>query len=80
MRRPRKRCVYLPATGKRVSPGACVSAIRAAKASPDAGFKTGLTTCWPVTDSEIIQQFRAGMHDRITRAVPRSKRGSPGDV
>lgn len=69
------RAVYLPAINRWVSLGAYVRAIKTAKANPAAMFKTGLTTWWPTTGAEIVQQFRCGMHDRISQAVPYSRRG-----
>ena len=49
--------------------------VRKAKANPEAIFKHGLTTWWPTTGAEIVEQFRAGMMDRINEAVPYSQRG-----
>lgn len=70
-----KRFISLPAVGKRVSLRNYVSAIKVAKENPDLMFRHGLTTWWPVTGAEILRQFRAGMHDRITQAIPWIKRG-----
>jgi len=69
------RTVDLPAINRRVSLAAYVKAIKTAKANPAATFKHGLTTWWPTTGAEIMQQFRRGMHDRINQAVPYSRRG-----
>jgi len=55
--------------------GAYVAAIKQAKANPTKTFKTGLTTWWPTTGAEIVEQFMAGVNDRITQAVPYNKRG-----
>ena len=65
-----KRSIYLPALERSVSLGAYVQAIRKAKANPHAEFKHGLTTWWPVTGQAIVNQFREGMHERITAGVP----------
>ena len=70
-----KRCIYLPALNKRISLGAYVCAIKTAKANPEQEFKTGLTTWWPTTGAEIVEQFRRGMNDRINQAVPYNRRG-----
>lgn len=70
-----KRYVTLPAVGKKVPLGIYVRGIEQAKANPGAMFRHGLTTWWPVTGAEILRQFRAGMHDRITQAIPWIKRG-----
>ena len=69
------RTVSLPAINRHVTLAAYVRAIRLAKANPDAEFKHGLTTWWPCTGREIMQQFRQGMHDRINQRVPYRLRG-----
>lgn len=69
------RMIVLPAINKAVPLGAYVKAVKVAKANPDMTFKTGLTTWWPTTGAEILEQFRAGMIDRINAAVPYSERG-----
>ena len=69
------RTVNLPAIGKSVTLAAYVAVIRSAKANPDMTFKHGLTAWWPCTGREIMQQFRAGMHDRINQRVPYRLRG-----
>jgi hypothetical protein len=53
--------------GKAVSIGAYVRAIQIAKANPSATFKHGLTGWWPVTGAEIVQQFSAGVQERINQ-------------
>lgn len=70
-----RRIIHLPAIDKTVSLAAYVQAIKAAKANPEQIFMHGLTTWWATTGAEIMQQFRAGMMDRINQAVPYSKRG-----
>lgn len=69
-----KRAIYLPVIERRVSIGAYVQAIKLAKANPNAEFKHGLTCWWSCTGAEIMEQFRAGMHDRITQGIPYSER------
>ena len=69
------RTIRLPALGRTVSLADYNQAVRLAKAFPTAVFKTGLTTWWPTTGAEIIQQFREGMTDRINQAIPYSQRG-----
>jgi hypothetical protein len=69
------RTIHLPAIDRTVSLAAYNRAVRLAKASPTAVFKTGLTTWWPTTGAEIMKQFRDGMTDRINQAIPYSKRG-----
>ena len=70
-----KRAIYLPAIGKRIPLAAYVQGAKLAKANPEAEFKHGLTCWWPCTGAEIMEQFRAGMHDRITQGIPYSERG-----
>ena len=69
------RTIHLPAIDKTVSLAAYNHAIRLAKAFPAAVFKTGLTTWWPTTGAEIMEQFREGMTERINQAIPYSQRG-----
>ncbi len=69
------RVITLPAIGKTVTLGQYVQAIRLAQANPAAEFKHGLTTWWPVTGAEVMQQFRAGVQTRINQAVPYWQRG-----
>jgi hypothetical protein len=69
------RTIHLPAIERTVSLAAYIQAVRLAKASPNAKFKTGLTTWWPTTGAEIMKQFRDGMTERINQAIPYSERG-----
>ena len=69
------RTIYIAGCDRRVTIGQYVAAIKKAKANPDAQFPHGLTCWWPCTGSEIMKQFRRGMHDRIDQAVPYSRRG-----
>jgi hypothetical protein len=69
------RIVTLPALGRSVPLGAYVRAIKLAKAHPDITFRHGLTAWWPCTGQEIMEQFRAGMHDRINQRIPYRLRG-----
>jgi hypothetical protein len=70
-----RRYVTLPAIGRRVSLGAYVAAVRAAKAHPEIEFKHGLSSWWPTKGSEIVRQFRVGMVERINEGTPASERG-----
>lgn len=69
------RTVTLPAVNLTVSLAAYVRAIKTALANPDMEFKHGLTTWWPTKGSEVMRQFREGMHDRISQGIPYSQRG-----
>ena len=69
------RTIHLPAIDRTVSLADYNQAVRMAKAFPAAWFKTGLTTWWPTTGAEIMEQFRSGMTDRINQAIPYSQRG-----
>lgn len=64
------RCIYCPGISKWVPLGAYVKAVKAAKTNPDVEFRTGITTWWPTAGREIVEQFRAGLHDRINQGVP----------
>jgi hypothetical protein len=69
------RTIYLPAIDRHVSLAAYVGAVKLAKGSPAATFKTGFTTWWPTTGAEIMCQFRRGMTERINQAIPYTQRG-----
>ena len=69
------RTVYMPAIERTVTLKAYLKAIKIAKANPDTEFKQGLTTWWPTTGKEIMQQFRRGMNDRINQGIPYNNRG-----
>jgi hypothetical protein len=72
------RVIHLPAIEKVVPIGAYVQAIKTARAHPERTFSTGLTTWWPTTGAEIMDQFRQGMMQRINEAVPYLQRGVKG--
>lgn len=69
------RYITLPAINKQVPLGAYVKAVKTAKANPTVMFKTGLTTWWASSGAEIVQQFRAGMMERINQGVSYNERG-----
>lgn len=71
------RTIRLPALDRSVPLGVYIAAVKLAKANPDREFKTGLTTWWPTTGSEIMRQFNRGLVDRINAAVPYTERGVP---
>jgi len=64
------RVIYLPAIDRRVSLKAYVAAVKMAKANPDREFSTGLTTWWPTTGADIMQQFYEGVQERINAGIP----------
>jgi hypothetical protein len=64
------RTVYLPALEKRVTLRAYIAAVKLEKANPDREFSTGLTTWWPTTGAEIMQQFYEGVQQRINARIP----------
>lgn len=70
-----QRYITLPAINKSVPLGAYIKAIKTAKANPTMEFKTGLTTWWSTSGAEIMDQFRAGMMDRISQGKSYSQRG-----
>jgi hypothetical protein len=72
------RIIHLPAIDKVVPVGTYVQAVKTAKAHPDRTFSAGLTTWWPTTGAEIMEQFRQGMMYRINEAVPYLQRGRQG--
>lgn len=69
------RTISLPAIGRRVTLAAYLQAIRTAKANPEATFRHGLSSWWPTTGAEIVEQYRHSIHDRINQGVPYTERG-----
>lgn len=69
------RYIALPAVAKRITVGNYVKLIKHAKAHPTLEYPHGLTTWWPTTGAEIVQQFGRGVMERITAAVPYTQRG-----
>jgi len=69
------RTIYLPALHRHVTLAAYLRAVRIAKANPKMTFNTGLTTWWPTTGAEVMDQFREGMMERINQAIPYIDRG-----
>jgi len=65
-----KRTIFLPALDRRITVGQYVAAVKRAKANPNAEFKCGLACWWPCTGREIMQQFFAGVTERINSGVP----------
>ncbi len=70
-----QRYISLPAINKRVSLTNYIKGIKLAKANPEVEFKHGLTCWWSCTGADIMRQFREGMMDRITQAIPYNQRG-----
>lgn len=63
-------CYITIATGKKVTLGQYVAGVKLAIRNPDREFTHGLTTWWPTTGAAIRAQFREGLHQRISEAVP----------
>ncbi len=72
------RVIHLPAIDKVVPLAVYIEAVRKAKANPTATFATGLTTWWPTTGAEIMQQFQSATMQRINEAIPYNQRGLKG--
>ena len=69
------RTIFLSAIDRHISLGTYVQAIKTAKENPNKEYKYGLTCWWPCTGKEILQQFMAGVHDRINQGIPYTLRG-----
>jgi len=54
------KCIVL-GNGNRVGIGTYVAGIKMAKRYPDQKFAVSLSTWWPVTGREIVQEFRRDM-------------------
>lgn len=70
-----QRMIGLPAVHLNVTLGAYVAAIKLARDNPDQEFKHGLTSWWPTSGREIMQQFMRSVHERINDAIPYCQRG-----
>lgn len=70
-----QRYIILPAINRKVALGAYIAAVKTAKARPDQEFREGLTTWWPTTGRDILQQFFNGVQERINAGIPYSQRG-----
>ncbi len=68
------RTIDLPATGRTITLGNYVRAIKTAKANPGKTFKHGLNTWWSVTGAEVVMEFREAMHQRISDGIPYRER------
>ena len=70
-----RRVITLPAIHKTVTIGQYVKGIKMAKANLDMEFRHGLTCWWSCTGRDIMRQFREGMMQRISDAIPYTRRG-----
>ncbi len=70
-----KRYITLTAINKRVSLKNYIAGIKKAKSMPEVLFPHGLTCWYSCTGRDIMQQFLAGINDRITQAIPYKDRG-----
>ena len=75
-RQNRVLTVYLPAIERTIPLQTYVNAIKRVKSLPlESVYPQGLTTWWPTTGEEIMEQFRRGMNERISAGIPYSQRG-----
>lgn len=66
--------------GREIRLGAYARAWRRAKAaSPGTVFERGLTSHFPVTREQLLEQFRYGTDDRISRKIPGYGKGRKWD-
>lgn len=68
--------INLPAINRNVTLRQYINAINLAKQHPEREFKHGLTTWWSTTGTEILDQFRSGLNDRINQAIPYKDRAT----
>ena len=61
--------IYLPALDRHVTMRQYLDAVRLAKTNQARTFKTGLSSWWPTTGTDIMRQFRHSIHDRINQAI-----------
>jgi len=69
------RVVYIAGIGKWVSLKEYIRGIKVAKANPQAVFSYGLDCWWSCTGAEIMEQFLAGVMDRINERISYIERG-----
>lgn len=60
--------------GRQLTLGSYVAVVKAAKSSPASTFPRSLCDWWPANGAEIVRQFREGMHERVSRAIPYQNR------
>lgn len=53
---------------------------RVQQAPPGVTFKESLRGWWPISREELLEQFRDGMHDRISRNMPHYGKGRKWDA
>lgn len=70
-----RHCISLSALDRRVSIPAYIAAVRRAIAAPDATFRQGLESWWPVTGAEIRREYNRALNRRIMRHAPHYGRG-----
>jgi hypothetical protein len=63
-----KRVVYLP-QGRQVTLGNYVQAWKLALNAPDSAVFNKAFTWYPQTKTEVLREFRNGLHDRINRRI-----------
>ena len=64
------RVIHLPAIDRTVSIATYLRAIRLAKAHPERVFNAGLSTWWPTTGKEIMEQFEDRKFKRGSQGMP----------
>lgn len=69
------RAIFLPAHHRWITIPQYIAIVKRAKENPDREFSGTLETWWPGTGKDILQQFLAGVHDRINQGIPCSQRG-----
>ena len=70
-----KRIVYLP-QGRQVTLGNYVRAWKCALTAPDTAVFDKAFNWYPETKTEVLREFRRGLHDRINRRID----GFPGTL
>jgi len=66
---------YIQVREKKISIPAYIQGIKLAKSNLDREFKQGLTCWFPCTGQDIVNQFRAGLNDRINQSISYIQRG-----
>lgn len=66
---------YIQVRENKISIPAYIQGIKLAKSNLDREFKQGLTCWFPCTGQDIVNQFRAGLNDRINQSISYIQRG-----
>ena len=59
------KCFWIPSKGYYISAGNLVKMYKFCKANPGMAVKETISGWWPGTTDDVLNQIRAGIHERI---------------